>query len=64
MVWWLCLLYTSDAADDTPCVDLGGRRIIKKKVEQNMKIELFGHPLNPRALVTFPVFKSAKFYSG
>eukprot|EP00831_Metopus_contortus_P007736 TRINITY_DN1295_c0_g2_i1.p3 TRINITY_DN1295_c0_g2~~TRINITY_DN1295_c0_g2_i1.p3 ORF type:complete len:172 (-),score=34.00 TRINITY_DN1295_c0_g2_i1:35-550(-) len=28
-----CLLYTSDAADDTPCVDLGGRRIIKKKNE-------------------------------
>ncbi|GAB5833455.1 hypothetical protein JMUB7528_28650 [Staphylococcus aureus] len=27
-----CLLYTSDAADDTPCVDLGGRRIIKKSV--------------------------------
>ena len=27
-----CLLYTSDAADDTPCVDLGGRRIIKKCV--------------------------------
>ena len=27
-----------------------------------MKIELFGHPLNPRALGTFPVFKSAKFY--
>ncbi|WP_460413954.1 MutS N-terminal domain-containing protein, partial [Staphylococcus aureus] len=27
----VCLLYTSDAADDTPCVDLGGRRIIKKK---------------------------------
>eukprot|EP00831_Metopus_contortus_P005393 TRINITY_DN12040_c0_g2_i1.p1 TRINITY_DN12040_c0_g2~~TRINITY_DN12040_c0_g2_i1.p1 ORF type:complete len:142 (-),score=34.36 TRINITY_DN12040_c0_g2_i1:63-488(-) len=26
-----CLLYTSDAADDTPCVDLGGRRLIKKK---------------------------------
>ena len=23
-----CLLYTSDAADDTPCVDLGGRRLI------------------------------------
>ena len=23
-----CLLYTSDAADATPCVDLGGRRII------------------------------------
>eukprot|EP00831_Metopus_contortus_P050264 TRINITY_DN4228_c0_g1_i9.p2 TRINITY_DN4228_c0_g1~~TRINITY_DN4228_c0_g1_i9.p2 ORF type:complete len:163 (+),score=42.81 TRINITY_DN4228_c0_g1_i9:2-490(+) len=26
-----CLLYTSDAADDTPCVDLGSRRSIKKK---------------------------------
>ena len=25
-----CLLYTSDAADDSRCVDLGGRRIIKK----------------------------------
>ncbi|GIT84649.1 hypothetical protein DSM16313_24310 [Acinetobacter seohaensis] len=26
----LCLLYTSDAADDLIGVDLGGRRIIKK----------------------------------
>ena len=26
-----CLLYTSDAADDLLCVDLGGRRVIKKK---------------------------------
>ncbi len=26
-----CLLYTSDAADDGGRVDLGGRRIIKKK---------------------------------
>src|SRR5665811_1393937 len=26
----LCLLYTSDAADDLTRVDLGGRRIIKK----------------------------------
>ena len=25
-----CLLYTSDAADDSLRVDLGGRRIIKK----------------------------------
>jgi len=24
---WACLLYTSDAADDMQCVDLGGRRI-------------------------------------
>src|SRR5659263_776512 len=29
--YWGCLLYTSDAADDLLCVDLGGRRIIKKK---------------------------------
>ena len=27
----VCLLYTSDAADDMQCVDLGGRRIIKKE---------------------------------
>ena len=26
----VCLLYTSDDADDLHCVDLGGRRIIKK----------------------------------
>ena len=31
-----CLLYTSDAADDLLCVDLGGRRIIKKK-------KIYGH---------------------
>ena len=31
-----CLLYTSDAADDLLCVDLGGRRIIKKKKTSNI----------------------------
>ena len=31
----LCLLYTSDAADERSSVDLGGRRIIKKKKNQN-----------------------------
>ena len=36
----LCLLYTSDAADDLLCVDLGGRRIIKKKI-----IEILAHRL-------------------
>ena len=34
-LWWdlhkACLLYTSDAADERSSVDLGGRRIIKKK---------------------------------
>ena len=29
-----CLLYTSDAADDPLCVDLGGCRIIKKKTHK------------------------------
>ena len=35
----VCLLYTSDAADDLLCVDLGGRRIIKKtkNTQQAMK---------------------------
>ena len=28
---WDCLLYTSDAADERSSVDLGGRRVIKKK---------------------------------
>ena len=30
----ICLLYTSDAADERSSVDLGGRRIIKKKKHQ------------------------------
>ena len=33
-----CLLYTSDAADDLLCVDLGGRRIIKKNKSQHAPI--------------------------
>ena len=32
-----CLLYTSDAADELLCVDLGGRRIIKKKKKEKKK---------------------------
>ena len=31
-----CLLYTSDAADERSSVDLGGRRIIKKKKKIEM----------------------------
>ena len=33
---YVCLLYTSDAADERSSVDLGGRRIIKKKKKQNI----------------------------
>ena len=32
-----CLLYTSDAADERSSVDLGGRRIIKKKNKEELK---------------------------
>ena len=32
-----CLLYTSDAADERSSVDLGGRRIIKKKKRVDLK---------------------------
>ena len=31
---YACLLYTSDAADERSSVDLGGRRIIKKKTNK------------------------------
>ena len=33
---FLCLLYTSDAADERSSVDLGGRRIFKKKRQQRL----------------------------
>mgnify|MGYP003381307874 CR=1 FL=1 len=33
----LCLLYTSDAADERSSVDLGGRRIIKKQKKKKHK---------------------------
>ena len=32
-----CLLYTSDAADERSSVELGGRRIIKKKKDQDQE---------------------------
>ena len=36
----VCLLYTSDAADDLLCVDLGGRRILKKKTKKKKNKKL------------------------
>ena len=33
-----CLLYTSDAADERSSVDLGGRRIIKKKKKERQGV--------------------------
>ena len=35
---YVCLLYTSDAADERSSVDLGGRRIIKKKKIKNIDV--------------------------
>ena len=38
LLWYnSCLLYTSDAADERSSVDLGGRRIIKKKKSMSDK---------------------------
>ena len=34
---YICLLYTSDAADERSSVDLGGRRFIKKKKNRRKK---------------------------
>eukprot|EP00658_Telonema_sp_P-2_P081200 TRINITY_DN8266_c0_g1_i4.p1 TRINITY_DN8266_c0_g1~~TRINITY_DN8266_c0_g1_i4.p1 ORF type:complete len:261 (-),score=57.33 TRINITY_DN8266_c0_g1_i4:24-806(-) len=36
-----CLLYTSDAADEEDSVDLGGRRIIKKKKKQTINMRAY-----------------------
>ena len=35
-----CLLYTSDAADERSSVDLGGRRIIKKKALTDVRLQV------------------------
>ena len=52
-----CLLYTSDAADDLLCVDLGGRRIIKKKIEL-MNLPTYNTAASPllHSLLTYPQF--------
>ena len=42
----LCLLYTSDAADDLLCVDLGGRRIIKKTKNIIVPLTFFPEHIN------------------
>ena len=44
-----CLLYTSDAADERSSVDLGGRRIIKKK--KTLKLGTLGDSANTQNTV-------------
>ena len=46
-----CLLYTSDAADERSSVDLGGRRIIKKKTRADIEcIPIFNNKHYNQAL--------------
>ena len=52
-----CLLYTSDAADERSSVDLGGRRIIKKKTSLTIASgsdldTQIGHQTQPSAATT------------
>ena len=46
-----CLLYTSDAADERSSVDLGGRRIIKKKKSKDTLIRLTDNKNNQRRAI-------------
>ena len=45
-----CLLYTSDAADERSSVDLGGRRIIKKKKTRSNIGDITQYTLRTHAL--------------
>ena len=59
----LCLLYTSDAADEEDSVDLGGRRIIKKNYNLQ-RVELVGiywHFVDIVWIFLFPILYIANF---
>ena len=52
--FYLCLLYTSDAADERSSVDLGGRRIIKKKKKyMNRQTDTRHQNINKQTLVVY-----------
>ena len=53
---YTCLLYTSDAADERSSVDLGGRRIIKKKTSE----EGSGQRYIPWKNITETVYKQRR----
>ena len=46
-----CLLYTSDAADERSSVDLGGRRIIKKKKQKKIIRTYIQHKYVEKTLI-------------
>ena len=48
-IFSVCLLYTSDAADERSSVDLGGRRIIKKKKKCVAQCNQKHHKLKKRS---------------
>ena len=49
LITGICLLYTSDAADERSSVDLGGRRIIKKKNKAGSAARDRSHEYNAHA---------------
>ena len=53
----LCLLYTSDAADERSSVDLGGRRIIKKKKKKDRKKNKNKQEIHDRYKIHTPTTK-------
>ena len=59
-----CLLYTSDAADDSLRVDLGGRRIIKKiRRQQSSPDELYNRvsKIDPKISIA-TVYRTVKLF--
>ena len=63
----VCLLYTSDAADERSSVDLGGRRIIKKKKKkkkENLKVDKLLGTTQYNESVTHKTEKTAKRGAG
>ena len=48
-----CLLYTSDAADERSSVDLGGRRIIKKKTQTNNDEECYTYNTTKQSTLNY-----------
>ena len=54
-----CLLYTSDAADDLPCVDLGGRRIIKKNTRRH-SISIIEDQTSLQQLIRHTIYQSLR----
>ena len=53
-----CLLYTSDAADERSSVDLGGRRIIKKKINVQASYHQANSPIHIRNIAMMMIIRN------